>query len=169
MGELYGIFETRPYIRGLHIKANFLAHSGKISQAKEVCEEILRLNNSDNTGARYLLMAICAILEDEKSMLKLYKKYNEDNLEMLIPLFVLYYKLGNDKEAVKYLNMINKENNNFLKMFQGKIELDPMKYTGTYSLGNESELYAFIEESGFLLISVPELGEYVVEHSKKKK
>ena len=33
----------------------------------------VKLNENDNTGARYLLMAIYAYLEEEKEMLKLYK------------------------------------------------------------------------------------------------
>lgn len=168
IGHFYGIFETRPYIRGLHTKANFLSMEGKLTKAKEVCEEILRLNENDNTGARYLLMTIYAMLEDEKSILKLYDKYKEENLGMLIPLFAIYYKLENDEKACFYLNKINKKNPYFLKMYQGKLELDPDNYSGYYSMGDESELYAFIEESGFLMISMPGLSEYVVEKSKKK-
>ena len=56
-------------------------------QAANICEEVLRLNGNDNLGARYLLMAIYATLEEEKDMLNLYKKYHEENLEMLFPLF----------------------------------------------------------------------------------
>ena len=33
IGHFYGIFETRPYIRGLVIKAEYLLEEGKISQA----------------------------------------------------------------------------------------------------------------------------------------
>ena len=70
IGCFYGIFETRPYIRGLYMKASCLLADGKVKQARDVCMEILRLNESDNTGARYLLMAIYAYLEEEKELLK---------------------------------------------------------------------------------------------------
>ena len=101
-GHFYGIFETRPYISGLYAKANYLVLDGKIKKARDVCKEILKLNKNDNTGARYLLMAIYAYLEEENDMLKLYKKYPEESLVMLFPLFILYYKQGNDKKAKEY-------------------------------------------------------------------
>ena len=46
IGHFYGIFETRPYIRGLVNKAEYLLEEGKISQAENVCREVLRLNES---------------------------------------------------------------------------------------------------------------------------
>ena len=110
IGHFYGIFETRPYIRGLYRKADYLIADGKAKQARDVCLEILRLNNNDNTGARYLLMAIYAYLEDEKEMLKLYKKYPEEALEMLFPQFALYYKLGKDK-LILNIDRLNSEKN----------------------------------------------------------
>ena len=94
IGHFYGIFETRPYIRGLFDKANYLILDGKMKQACDICKEILRLNENDNLGARYVLMAIYAFLEEENYMLKLYKKYPEEQLVMLFPLFILYYKQG---------------------------------------------------------------------------
>ena len=90
IGSFYNIFETRPYIRGLNQKAFYLAQDGKYKLAIELCKEILELNNSDNTGIRYLLMALYACMEDEKSMLSLYEKYQENHLEMLFPLMILY-------------------------------------------------------------------------------
>ena len=168
IGDFYGIFETRPYIRGLHNKAHYLSIEGKIKQARDVCKEILRLNNNDNTGIRYLLMAIYAFLEDENEMLKLYKKYKEEHLEMLFPLFVLYYKKGDDKKALEYLNRINKTNPNFIKFFKGNIKMENNIPDGYYSKGDSSEVYNCLGTCEFLLDTVPALGHYVLENSKKK-
>lgn len=55
-------------------------------------------------------------------MLKLYNKYPEEDLEMLFPLFALYYKLGNDKKAKEYLEKVDKCNSNFVKFFRGIIK-----------------------------------------------
>ncbi len=169
IGAFYGNFETRPYIRGLYNKAMFLIESGKMHQAIEVCKEVLKLNNNDNTGIRYLLLAIYAYLEDETSLLKLYNKYKENNLEMLIPLFVLYYKLGDDKKACEYLKAINKANPYFLKFFKGKINVEDEKTTidGYYQRGKVSEITMYLEDYLFLLESVPNLREYVLQYSKK--
>ena len=45
IGYFYGIFETRPYIGGLYMKADILLLTGKIKQGIEVCKEILKLND----------------------------------------------------------------------------------------------------------------------------
>lgn len=140
IGHFYGIFETRPYIRGLYRKADYLIADGKAKHARDVCLEILRLNNNDNTGARYLLMAIYAYLEEEKEMLKLYKKYPEEALEMLFPQFALYYKLGKDKETKELLERINKANPHFIKFFKGTIKRNEDIPYRHYSKGDSSEV-----------------------------
>ena len=169
IGHFYGIFETRPYIRGLVIKAEYLLEEGKISQAENVCREVLRLNENDNMGARYLLMAIYATLEKENDMLKLYKKYPEEDLEMIFPLFALYYKLGNDKKAKEYLNRIDKCNSNFVKFFNGTIKESKKVKPGYYSRGDSSEIFMYLDRYDYLLITMPKLHEYVIENLMKKK
>lgn len=168
IGHFYGIFETRPYIRGLYTKANLLCDEGKIKQARDVCKEILKLNKNDNTGARYLLMAIYAYLEEETEMLKLYKKYSEEDLEMLFPLFALYYKLGNDNKAKEYLDRIDKANPNFVKMFKGTLKVDNDIHESYYQKGQESEVVMYITYYTFLLLTMPPLRDYVLEIIKQK-
>ena len=169
IGHFYGIFETRPYIRGLVVKAEYLLEEGKLRQAESICKEVLRLNENDNMGARYLLMAIFATLEEENDMLKLYKKYPEEDLEMLFPLFALYYKIGNDKKALEYLNRVNKCNSNFVKFFNGTIKENGKVNPGYYSRGDSSEIFMYLERYGYLLITMPRLHEYVIENLIKNK
>lgn len=169
IGHFYGIFETRPYIRGLVVKAEYLLEEGKLHQAESICKEVLRLNKNDNMGVRYLLMAIFATLEEENNMLKLYKKYPEENLEMLFPLFALYYKIGNDKKAKEYLNRINKCNSNFVKLFNGTIKESNKVDPGYYSRGDSSEIFMYLERYTYLLITMPRIYEYVIENSMKNK
>ena len=168
IGSFYGMLETRPYIRGLYTKAHLLLEDGKIRLAKDVCEEIIILNNNDNTGARYLLMAIYAYLEEEKELLKLYKKYPEENLEILYPLFSLYYKLEDNKKAKEYLDRINKANPNFIKYFKGTIKEDNAPY-GYYSIGSPSEVFMYMDSYMFLVDSTPNIGNFIISNSKKKK
>lgn len=134
-----------------------------------ICKEILRLNEHDNTGARYVLMAIYAYFENEEKMLKLYKQYNEDNLEMLFPLFILYYKLVDDKKAIKYLDMINKENPHFVKFFRGNIKQNDKLILGTYSMSDSSEVLMYFAKYDFLISTVVTIRDFVLEHSKNKK
>lgn len=167
IGHFYGIFETRPYIRGLVIKAEYLLEEGKLRQAESVCKEVLRLNKNDNLGSRYLLMAIYATLEEENDMIKLYKKYKEEDLEMLFPLFALYYKIGNEKKAKEYLNRVSKCNSNFVKLFNGTIKESDKIKPGCYSRGDSSEIFMYLERYDYLLITMPKLHEYVIENLMK--
>lgn len=167
IGRFYGIFETRPYIRGLYTKASNLCNDGKYKRAIEVCEEILKLNENDNTGSRYLLMALYAIIEDEKFMLDLYKKYKENNLEMLFPMFVLYYKKEDDVKARKYLDMINKGNKHFIKFFKGNMKLEEDIMPGYYSRGNASEVFMYMREYFFLICTLCNINDYIIENSKQ--
>lgn len=169
IGHFYGIFETRPYIRGLYTKADYLLFEGKIKQARDVCKEILKLNENDNTGARYFLMAIYAYLEEEKEMLSLYKRYPEENLEMLFPLFILYYKLGNGAKAKDYLQKINKANPDFIKYFKGTMEMDEDVPLGYYKKGDASEVIMYYKQYLFLVNTVPTIEDYILENSKKSK
>ena len=169
IGHFYGIFETRPYIRGLYAKADYLILDGKIKKARDICKEILKLNENDNIGARYLLMAIYAYLEEENDMLELYKKYPEEDLEMLFPLFILYYKQENDKKAKEYLDRIDKANPHFINFFKGTMEENndiPYRY---YAKGDSSEVIMYFKEYDFLVNTIPTIDCYILENSKKKK
>ena len=165
IGRFYGIFETRPYIMGLYLKAQTLACIGKLTLAKEICQEILRLNDNDNTGARYLLMAIYAGLEDEKDALNLYKKYSEEQLEMLFPLLALYYKLGNDTKAKMYLDKINKSNPYFIQYFKHSIKREDTP-KGCYAKGKASEVLMYFDEYDFLTNTMPFLRDFVLSNSQ---
>ena len=169
IGHFYGIFETRPYIRGLVTKAEYLLEDGKLRQASSVCKEILKLNKNDNMGVRYLLMAIFATLEEEKEMLSLYRKYPEENLEMLFPLFALYYKLGNNKKAKEYLNRIDNCNSNFVKFFNGTIKKSKNINPEYYSRGDSSEVFMYLCRYDYLLITMPRLHEYIIENLMNNK
>lgn len=169
IGHFYGVFKTRPYIRGLATKAEYLLEEGKLHQASNICKEVLRLNENDNLGVRYLLMAIYAILEEEKDILDLYKKYPEEDLEMLFPLFAIYYKIGNDKKAKEYLNRINKANPHFIKFFKGTIKQNKDVPEGHYAKGDSSEIFMYLDRYDYLLITMPRVHEYIIENLMKNR
>ena len=168
IGHFYQIFETRPYIRGLSCKLDYLIIDGKMKQAIERCKEILHLNENDNLGVRYLLMGIYAFFEDEKELLNLYKKYPEECLEMLMPLFILYYKNGDNKMANKYLDRIQKSNPHFIKYFKGTIKLNKNIPYRHYSKGDSSEVIMYFNEYDYLLDTVPTIKYYILENCKEK-
>ncbi len=153
----------------MSIKAEYLLEKGKLRQVANICKEVLRLNENDNLGVRYLLMAIYATLEEEKSMLDLYKKYPEEDLEMLFPLFAIYYKSGNDKKALEYLKRIDKCNSNFVKYFNGTIKQSKKVSSGYYSRGDSSEIFMYLDRYIYLLITMPKFNEYIIENLIKNK
>lgn len=62
----WGILENRQYLRSIHNLGLVLWKENKPKEAKELFMLILRLNNNDNQGARYLVAAILKGLTWEK-------------------------------------------------------------------------------------------------------
>ena len=124
VGKFWLILETRPYMRLLLSYADTLVECGKMRLAVEVFEKMIGLCEMDNLGARYRAMHIYAYLEDEESALKLLKKYPDDDTQMLLPLSVLYYKLGDLKKSAKYLKKLRDLNEGTLEFFEEADEND---------------------------------------------
>ena len=162
IGIFYGIYETRPYITGMFSLANMYANAGMIGKSMNLCKEILRLNKNDNTGARYILMGLYAFMEDINNMKKLYSKFKEENLHMLVPFLIYYYKVGNYKEALKYLERIKKVNKYFVSYFEDEKDID-VDLPSMYQIGNESEIDDVVAELEFLFNTVPGISEIIVE------
>lgn len=119
--------------------------------AKE-CEDMLRLCENDNLGIRYRLMHIYSYLEDESAALNLLKKYEEEKSTMfLLPLSMLYYKLGDLKKSAIYLKELKRVNKDTLKFFQ------------IYVSGDKDECIDNINPFGYRPFSID---EFVVELSE---
>ena len=140
--------------------ACFYAGLGMINKAIDLAREILRLDNRDGSGARYLLMGLYAYMEDESNLKKLYQKYPEESLSMLVPFFVYYYKQTNFKEAKRYLDKIVKCNKHFNHIFD---DADVNMLDG-YIVGDISEVEMVATELSFLLNTVPGLEDFVLDN-----
>lgn len=162
IGDFYLLYETRNYILGLHTLATMYSDMGMINKAISVCEEIIRLNNEDNLGARYLLMALYAYKEDEKSLKKLNNKYSMDcSLFPLVAFLILYFKKGNYEKAKSYLDEIKKYNKHFVSFFKDEIPESNVDY---YSPGDISEVLACVNEFLFLFDSVKNLDYFILNN-----
>ena len=162
IGEFSLILETKPYIHGMYNLACFYAGLGMINKAIDLAREILRLDNRDGSGARYLLMGLYAYMEDESNLKKLYQKYPEESLSMLVPFFVYYYKQTNFKEAKRYLDKIVKCNKHFNHIFD---DADVNMLDG-YIVGEISEVEMVATELSFLLNTVPGLEDFVLDNGE---
>ncbi|MDE6780097.1 MAG: hypothetical protein K2J40_01375 [Ruminococcus sp.] len=123
IGEFWLMFETRPYMRLLQKYADNFVECGQMRLAVAQYEKMLGLCNNDNLGARYSLMHLYAYFEDEQSALELLKKYPEEGTQFLLPLSILYYKLGNLRKANHYLKKLcdlNEDTYKFFELITGK-------------------------------------------------
>ena len=166
IGHFYGIYETRPFIKGLSYKADMLVDNKKIDEAVRTLEEIIRLNDNDNTGARTKLLSLYAYLKDEEKLLNLYNKYKKDkSLGMYLPPFYYYLFKGDEQNAKKYLKLANKSNKNYIKLFKGTIKEkeDSNIFDGTYSPGKVSEVLNFMFENRVFEKDFDKISEFVLK------
>lgn len=162
VGNFWGILETRPYMRLYMEYMQVLAKDGRLNQAATACREMLKLNTNDNLGIRYELMHIYALLEDEKSAKKLFKKYREEtSVQFLMPFSLLYYKIGDEtqaekilKQAVEYTPEIPKFFRNFgTRQFQ--LQMISNLHVDYYSPGTMEELFVCLNNYEQTYLSTP--------------
>lgn len=119
IGNFWQTIGTRQYIRCLIGYAHALVDNGMIKRAIGMLQEVLRLNNDDNTGSRYILMHLYALMEDEKSALELFGDFDEEETTMfLLSLSLLYFKLGKFDQSEEYLRRLTKVNKDTKKFFR---------------------------------------------------
>ncbi len=161
IGHYWGILETRPYMRLLDNYVLVLIESGMFGRAAAQCEEMLRLCETDNLGKRYTLMHLYAFFENEAAALGLYRRYGDyEETQMLMPLSVLYYKLGQWDKAGEYLSRvakINKDVKKFFKsIFDGSFEqFAEMMGQAAYMPDTGEELCVEMMQNEFLFRSTP--------------
>lgn len=144
-GEYYLIFETRPYLRLYQMYIETLITQGKIRKAVEACSKVLMLNDNDNLGVRYTLMAVYAMLEERTLAEALYQKYPEEGSSMLLPMLALYYKLDDTEAATDCLKRLcanNKSVKQAVKILRKGDEVQMMEILGSpyYSPFSKEEL-----------------------------
>ena len=156
-GEFWMVLETRPYIRALNMRMELEISCGMYKLAEATGEEIIRLNNNDNTGVRLALMSLYATTLDQKPAEELIKKFSENGLDsgMLLALSALYFRLGNfvkAEETLRELQHRNKDTRRFFKAITDQ-KLDDYRtdeMSWGYEPGTISELITIYDESSFL-------------------
>lgn len=125
IGEFWGFHETRPYMRLRSEYLTTLIDCSMLKKAVKQSEDLLRLCENDNLGVRYGLMHLYAHFEDEESALRLLNKYPEESSMFLLPLSILYYKLGDLKKAAQYLRQLKETNKDTLRFFNTLLKGNP--------------------------------------------
>jgi len=164
IGDFYSELETRNYIRLLHNKLEVLLFIGRISLAKNLCLEILELNNNDDLGIKYILLGIYAYQEDEKELLELKDTIHEDTVETLLPLLILFYKLNKIdrvQEVLLKLNNISKEFISFFKSYLANCKDEDIEEDDF-----SNYLLLTMNNINFLINATPGIVFYIVNKSE---
>lgn len=119
-GRMYGIFETRPYMRCLLHIAQSACDAGMYKIALKYYELILKLNPNDNMGVRYVIPGLYLYYDKRKSLEKLIDFYQEEATEMEIALAFMLIKEGDFESGINYLLDIY-DTNDFYKELIEKI------------------------------------------------
>jgi tetratricopeptide (TPR) repeat protein len=77
-GMFWGLHETRPFMRCLHVYADCLYAVGKAKECLEMLEEMIELNPNDNQGARDQLFLYLIEYDENKKYLNYAKQYKDD-------------------------------------------------------------------------------------------
>ena len=161
IGEFWGFHETRPYMRLRTEYLDVLIDCSMFGLAVNECKDLLRLCENDNLGIRYRLMHLFVYFEDEKSALELLSKYDEKSTMFLLPLSILYYKLGDLNKSTKYLKELKSVNKDTVKFFDTVSKecfgdcLDEMSEYG-YRPFTIEEFAVELDENTFLFIGIPQ-------------
>ncbi len=159
IGSFWGIFETRDYIRFLRSVAQLYLQYSMYSRAASILEEVIRLNESDNTGARDQLFAIYAVLEQEEKAMKLKEKFDLNETTTLLSLCILKFRLAKFDEADMYLEQletINPDTQNFVAMIAGEMDPDEedfelMDQYGGYRPNTIQEYLSYVDRCDFAI------------------
>ena len=149
-----------------------LAEAGMMTLAARQYEEMIRLSENDNLGARYSLMHVYAYLEQEEPALKLHKKYDGyEETQMLLPLSVLYFKRGDFDKAEEYLKRLCAANKDTKKFFRAikrdKLDHYVEEISGYgYRPFTIQELIVELMENSFLFRTVPLYMEWAYEKTR---
>ena len=154
IGEIWTVHQTRPYMRLRRTYVDCLEELCMFDAAAVECEELLRLCDGDNIGARYTLMHLYAMQGNEEKALSLLDRYSEYGAMMLLPLALLYYKRNDLENARKHLKVILKHNpdtKKFLKIAADRGDLIPEDFNPSmYRPYTIDELYMTVFEHDWL-------------------
>ena len=172
-GDFWLVLETRPYMRLKDNYMSLLIHLGMIHRAIDEGTDMLRLCENDNLGIRYRLMHLYAYMEDELHAVALHKKFEaNDDTQMLLPLSILYYKLGEEEQAADYLAQLskcNKDTKKFLTdLAKGRLENILNMADDGYCPNTYEELQTELDENSFLFVSASGFPEWALEHLPKR-
>ncbi len=166
-GNFWGMIETRPYMRARFGFAQCCEELEELSKAVGHYEELLRLNEHDNQGARYRL-AICLLRVDNLDRLEALLRQHEDEIMALwkyIWALWAFRKEGDTPAARERAAAAHKANRHIRKYLLGDEELPDYMPEG-YSLGDKSEAVTVAYELAELWQVTPGAVDWLAEQTR---
>ncbi len=144
VGHFWGISSSRPYMRARFGLAESLAATGRIDEAIEHYQELLRLNPNDNQGVRYVLLPKLMSTGRDVEAARLLKQFDEETANWTYARALLAFRLsGNSKAANRELREALRVNAHVLPLLTSD---EPVPQPQRYSLGSFEEACCCVEE-----------------------
>lgn len=147
-GHFWGMVEARPYMRARAGLAQSLWLMGKREEAVSGYLELLKFNQNDNQGIRYLLAASLLDMGKVDALQELLGQYDEPTAAWLYTkALVAYVKQGDCVEARKLLKEALDHNPHVIPYLLGEKKL-PRKLPERIGFGDKDEAVAYAADFG---------------------
>lgn len=167
-GHFWGVTSTRPYMRAHLGLAQCLESLGRIDEAVDHYQEMLRLNPGDNQGVRYLLMPRLLQLGRDVEAARLLKESDEKSANWAYARALLAYRLsGRSAAARRELREAFRTNPHVPQML---VEDGPLPMPPHYSPGSPEEAIVCVHElAGAFVDTEGALDWLLAEHRQHEK
>ncbi len=147
-GRFWGLVEARPYLRARSGLAQALDASGRVAEATEHYREILRLDEEDHQGVRYLLLSLLLREGADDEVGSLLERFGDEPTALSRYRQVLStWRRGDRREAQRLLRRAIRANPLVPAYLTGRREL-PDEPVETYTIGSPGEAVLCAEELG---------------------
>jgi len=143
-GHFYGMVSTRPYMRARCGLAHLLARQGRLDEAVDHFQEMLRLNPDDNQGVRYTLMPLLLRRNRDVEAARLLKAFDEPTAVWRYAKALLAFRLsGRSATACAELREAIRQNPHVVEWLLSDEEIPQ---PSSYALGSPEEAAVCAEE-----------------------
>ncbi|WP_458462772.1 SEC-C metal-binding domain-containing protein [Paenibacillus sp.] len=165
-GDFWGLYETRPYIRICKSYAESCWFGGDAKEAAQILEHILELNTEDNTGARYLLVAVYLYSNQLKQAEQLLEKYGKGDAATAFAYdqIILEYKKNGITSHLKMLYRVARGVNKHVPDYLLGLKRLPHNLPDFVGMGDSNEAIEYVIIHSRLWASVPDLLKWMLNN-----
>ena len=169
-GHFWGLIETRPYMRALGGLQDCLWKERQHDNAIKICHDMLRLNEGDNQGMRYVLVRYLMKLsryDDLERFMESDDYKNDFVAEWVYTRALLWYiKKGDGSPANTILNKAL-SSNKFVPKYLLRRNFQLKNLPDTLSMGGEDEAQYYAHELGHVWERTPGALEWLKRQTIK--